>query len=210
MAFERNAQSRRRSASISYPRRRATFRCSETIGMIASALAKAQAEIVNPEKLLVATLRAPDPWEADKTFRYAGLSSGLNIVRKSLGAQEIATVQTTAIDQDAGLIRLTTVLAHSSGEWLSSEWPVCSVAELAAPRRMGAALTYARRHALFTLVGIAGEDDLDAPDLDEIGPGDPGQGQGQTSTPAGGTPNGHDASVSAPSAPYAGRKARPL
>ena len=34
-----------------------------------------------------------------------------------------------------------------------------------APHRMGAALTYARRYALFTLVGIAGEDDLDAPDL---------------------------------------------
>ena len=33
---------------------------------------------------------------------------------------------------------------------------------------MGAALTYARRYSLFTLVGIAGEDDLDAPDL--IGP----------------------------------------
>jgi hypothetical protein len=30
---------------------------------------------------------------------------------------------------------------------------------------MSAALTYARRYALFTLVGIAGEDDLDAPDL---------------------------------------------
>jgi hypothetical protein len=187
------------------------FRSSETIGMIASALARAQAEIVNPEKLLVATLRAPNPWEADRTFRYAGLSSGLNIVRKSLGAQEIATVQTTAIDHDAGLIRLTTVLAHSSGEWLSSEWPVCSVAELAAPRRMGAALTYARRHALFTLVGIAGEDDLDAPDLEAFVKGDPGQGQGQMPTPAGGAPNGHDASVGASSAPYAARsKARPL
>jgi hypothetical protein len=30
---------------------------------------------------------------------------------------------------------------------------------------MGAALTYARRYTLFTLVGIAGEDDIDAPDL---------------------------------------------
>ena len=37
--------------------------------------------------------------------------------------------------------------------------------ETASPRRMGAALTYARRYALFALVGIAGEDDLDAPDL---------------------------------------------
>ena len=84
---------------------------------------------------------------------------------KSLGGHEIATVQTTAIDKEAGLIRLTTTLAHSSGEWLSSEWPVCAIGETAAPRRMGAALTYARRYALFTLVGIAGEDDLDAPDL---------------------------------------------
>ena len=86
-------------------------------------------------------------------------------MRKALGGHEIATVQTTAIDKEAGLIRLTTTLAHSSGEWLSSEWPVCPISETATPRRMGAALTYARRYALFTLVGIAGEDDLDAPDL---------------------------------------------
>ena len=86
-------------------------------------------------------------------------------MRKTLGGHEIATVQTTAIDGEAGLIRLTTTLAHSSGEWLSSEWPVCAISETATPRRMGAALTYARRYALFTLVGIAGEDDLDAPDL---------------------------------------------
>jgi hypothetical protein len=140
---------------------------SETIGAIAAALAKAQGELINPEKSLVATIRSANPRESDRTFRYAALSSGLDIVRKSLGRHEIATVQTTAIDVEAGLIRLTTVLAHSSGEWLSSEWPVCAISETAAPRRMGAALTYARRYALFTLVGIAGEDDLDAPDLDD-------------------------------------------
>ena len=142
-------------------------RSSETIGAIAAALAKAQAELTNPEKALVATIRASNPRDQDQTFRYAALSSGLDIVRKALGGHEIATVQTTAIDKEAGLIRLTTTLAHSSGEWLSSEWPVCPIAETAAPRRMGAALTYARRYALFTLVGIAGEDDLDAPDLAE-------------------------------------------
>jgi hypothetical protein len=140
-------------------------RSSETIGAIAAALAKAQAELTNPEKALVATIRASNPRDQDQTFRYAALSSGLDIVRKALGGHEIATVQATAIDNEAGLIRLTTTLAHSSGEWLSSEWPVCPIAETAAPRRMGAALTYARRYALFTLVGIAGEDDLDAPDL---------------------------------------------
>ena len=61
---------------------------------------------------------------------------------------------------------------RSSGEWLSSEWPVCAITETAAPRRMGAALTYARRYALFTLVGIAGEYDLDAPELAEGGKAD--------------------------------------
>jgi hypothetical protein len=89
----------------------------------------------------------------------------LDIVRKSLGRHEIATIQSTEIDKDASLLRLTTVLAHSSGEWISSEWPVCQIADVASAQRMGAALTYARRYALFTLVGIAGEDDLDAPDL---------------------------------------------
>jgi hypothetical protein len=78
---------------------------------------------------------------------------------------EIATLQITAIDQTAGMVNLTTTLAHASGEWSASDWPVCPIAETANPQRMGAALTYARRYALFTLVGIAGEDDLDAPDL---------------------------------------------
>ena len=140
-------------------------RSSETIGAIASALAKAQIDLVNPEKSLTATIHSALPREADRSFRYASLSSGLDLVRKSLGRHEIATVQTTSIDEAAGLIRLTTTLAHSSGEWMSSDWPVCPVSETAAPQRMGAALTYARRYALFTLVGIAGEDDLDAADL---------------------------------------------
>jgi ERF superfamily len=142
-------------------------RSSESIGAIAGALAKAQIELVNPEKSLTATIRSPFPRESDRSFRYASLSSGLDLVRKSLGRHEIATVQTTSIDEVAGLIRLTTTLAHSSGEWVSSIWPVCPVSETAAPHRMGAALTYARRYALFTLVGIAGEDDLDAPDLND-------------------------------------------
>jgi hypothetical protein len=140
-------------------------RTSETIATLAAALAKAQIELINPEKSLIATIRADGPGGADQTFRYASLASGLEIVRKILGQHEIATLQTTSIDQAAGIINLTTVLAHSSGEWIASDWPVCPVTETETPHRMGAALTYARRYALFTLVGIAGEDDLDAPDL---------------------------------------------
>jgi hypothetical protein len=140
-------------------------RSSESVAALASALAKAQAELVNPEKSLTATIRSGRPGEGERSFRYAPLSSGLDIVRKTLGQHEIATVQTTAVDQAAGLVNLTTMLAHASGEWIASDWPVCPIADMANPQRMGAALTYARRYALFTLVGIAGEDDLDAPDL---------------------------------------------
>ena len=139
-------------------------RSSETIGTIAAALAKAQAQLVNPEKSLVGTIR-PDGQRTEQTFRYAPLSSGLDIVRKTLSQHEIATVQITSIDESAGIVRLSTVLAHASGEWIGSDWPVCPITETTVPHRMGAALTYARRYALFTLVGIAGEDDLDAPDL---------------------------------------------
>jgi hypothetical protein len=138
-------------------------RSSESIAKLAAALAKAQGELVNPEKSLVATIKSEGV--AGQTFRYAPLSSGLDIVRKTLGQYQIAVVQTTSTDPVAGMINLTTMLAHASGEWIASDWPVCGIGETATPHRMGAALTYARRYALFTLVGIAGEDDLDAPDL---------------------------------------------
>jgi ERF superfamily protein len=137
-------------------------RSSESVAAIATALAKAQTELSNPEKAMVGTVyntRSDSP----QSFRYASLSSGLDIIRKTLGGQQIAIAQTTDIDRANGTVNLTTVLLHTSGEWISSDWPVCQITETSAPRRMGAALTYARRYALFTIVGIAGEDDLDAP-----------------------------------------------
>jgi hypothetical protein len=161
-------------------------RSSETVAALATALAKAQAALVNPEKSLVATIRAGRPGEPERSFRYAPLASGLDIVRKTLGQHEIATVQTTAIDQSSGMVQLTTMLAHASGEWIASDWPVCPIAETANPQRMGAALTYARRYALFTLVGIAGEDDLDAPDLPRGAPSPSGHADGRHSAPKSG------------------------
>ncbi len=132
---------------------------SENIGAIATALAKAQTELANPEKTLSATIVGRN---GERTFRYASLATGLDLIRKCLGQHQIAVVQSTAVDQ--GRIMLTTRLVHASGEWVSSLWPVCPAGELSAQVK-GAALTYARRYALFTLVGIAGEDDLDAPEL---------------------------------------------
>ena len=139
-------------------------RSSETVAALASALAKAQAELTNPEKSLIATLPA-ERGGRERSFRYAPLSSGLEIVHRTLGRHEIATIQSTAIDRENGTIKLTTTLAHASGEWIASDWPVCALADLSIPHKMGAALTYARRYGLFTLVGIAGDDDCDAPDL---------------------------------------------
>src|SRR5262245_20552800 len=120
---------------------------SENLAEIASALAQAQLELVNPER--DARGQIVESNGRDVSFRYASLANGLEIVRKVLGVQQIAVVQTTNVDRALSMVNLTTKLIHSSGQWLSSEWPVCSLADTTAPRRMGAALTYARRYALF-------------------------------------------------------------
>src|SRR5262245_37018073 len=102
-------------------------RSSPSIAALAAALAKAQIELANPEKSQVGTIEAQGAGRRERgeggarQFRYAPLSSGLEIVRKTLGQHEIATVQTTAIDQAAGVLNLTTLLAHSSGEWIASD-----------------------------------------------------------------------------------------
>ncbi len=83
-------------------------RTSSSIGGLAAALAQAQAELVNPEKSLVGSIYSDSPGGAERIFRYAPLSAGLDIVRKALGQHEIAVVQTTAIDQTAGIVNLTT------------------------------------------------------------------------------------------------------
>ena len=156
-------------------------RASESIGAVAAALAKAQTELSNPERTL--TAQFPDRNGGERAYRYASLACGLDLVRKCLGQHEIAVMQTTAVER--GQIELTTLLAHASGEWVSSVWPVCSAAENSA-RYKGAALTYARRYALFTLVGIAGEDDLDAPDLPTFpGPPAPQSGSPEAAQPPG-------------------------
>jgi ERF superfamily len=170
-------------------------RSSPSIAALATALAKAQTELANPEKSLTGTIEPQGGKGGARQFRYAPLSSGLEIVRKTLGQHEIATVQTTAVDQASGIVNLTTILAHASGEWIASDWPVCPVVETATPHRMGAALTYARRYALFTLVGIAGEDDLDAPDL--IGPSQPASGHNRRLTRGNGRLDAQAASLAA-------------
>lgn len=184
---------------------------SDSIAAIATALAKAQVALVNPEKTMTAVIRDDRRGAGgERSFRYAPLSVGLELVRKALGEHEIAVVQTTMVDEATRMVRLNTVLAHSSGEWIGSDWPVCPIGDITSPQRMGAALTYARRYGLFTLVGIAGEDDMDAPDLNA----EPvnGAGTGPLLPPISGTPriadsaNGRTASTATRSRPATARE----
>src|SRR5262249_6367498 len=119
-AFAPSAPQPAQSAWIRLRWRASMHQASEHIGTIAAALARAQAELTNPEKTLTAMIRSPFLRDDDRTFRYASLASGLDIVRKTLSQQEIATIQTTRIEAATGQIHLTTLLAHSSGEWISS------------------------------------------------------------------------------------------
>ena len=139
--------------------------CSDSIAQLAAALAKAQIELVNPVKTLTGVIDRWGTGNEGQSYRYAPLSAGLDIVRQTLCKHELAVIQTTEVDRESGMVMLTTTLAHGSGEWVSALWPVCRTADMTNPKLMGSALTYARRYALFTLVGIAGEDDLDAPAL---------------------------------------------
>src|SRR3979490_2376240 len=120
------------SASTSWTWRSAMHRSSESVAAIATALAKAQTELSNPEKAMVGTIynnRSDSP----QSFRYASLSSGLDIVRKTLGGQQIAIAQTTDIDRASGTVNLTTILLHTSGEWISSDSPVCHTSDTLSP-----------------------------------------------------------------------------
>ena len=122
-------------------------------------------ELANPEKSLTATIRSPFPREGRPDLPLcaacrAALTSSARALA-STRSRPCRRPRSTTTRADPAHHRARPRL----GEWISSDWPVCPVSETAAPHRMGAALTYARRYALFTLVGIAGEDDLDAPDL---------------------------------------------
>ena len=123
--------------------------CSDRIDAISAALAKAQGAISNPGKTAL---------NPHFKSQYADLSAGLNAIRAALSANGIAVVQQTAVMSDDTLL-LRTTLAHASGQWIKSEWPVVKLP--APPQVIGSALTYARRYTLFALVGIAGDDDDD-------------------------------------------------
>lgn len=126
---------------------------SDSIDKLAGALAAAQAEIADPLKSKTAKVQTKSG--GNYTFDYASLADGLDVCRKVLPKHGLSYVQTTDVERE--LFVLTTTLLHSSGQWIASRYPVRPTENT--PQGLGSALTYARRYALFALVGIAPEDD---------------------------------------------------
>jgi len=120
---------------------------SESIGKLAAALAKAQKAIKGAVK---------DAKNPHFNSRYADLATIHDACREPLAENEIAVVQSP--HADGNLVRLTTLLIHSSGEWVESD-PLQVQARDAAPQAVGSCLTYLRRYQLAAMVGVAPEDD---------------------------------------------------
>ena len=137
---------------------------SQTIGQIAGALSKAQAEIKNPAKDKTATIPNKAGGAGFK-YSYSDFATALDSIRPVLTKHKIAFVQATR--WEGNLVMLETRLIHESGEWLSNDYPVGNLGE---PRTMGSALSYARRYSLFPMIGVQGEDDDDGEAARKIEP----------------------------------------
>ena len=121
---------------------------SDSIGALAAALSKAQADITGALK------DSSNPFFKSK---YADLASCWDACRKQLAANNLAVIQTIYVHWESGQTMLATTLVHSSGEWIRSDLPV--LAKDLSPQAQGSGITYARRYALAAIVGLAQIDD---------------------------------------------------
>lgn len=125
-----------------------------SIGHLAAALAKAQAEFVAPPKNKTAKVRSD---KGNYEYHYADLADIFEAIRKPLTKNELAVSQNIGVFD--GVPALETRLMHSSGEQIVSYWPL-PTAPLK-PQEWGSLLTYYRRYALSAAVGIAADEDED-------------------------------------------------
>lgn len=121
---------------------------SEQINELAAALAKAQGQIEGAKK------SSSNPFFKSK---YADLAECWNTCREALTANGISVIQMPEEINENGRLNITTMLAHSSGQYISSTLTM-TVTKLD-PQAIGSAITYGRRYALAAMVGLAQEDD---------------------------------------------------
>lgn len=119
---------------------------SESIGALAGALAKAQGAMGHAAKGNV------NPHFKN---RYADLASVLDACRAELSANGIAVLQPVRVD--GKVVTVSTILAHSSGEWMSCD--VSSESRAPGPQEVGSVITYLRRYGLAAMAGVASDDD---------------------------------------------------
>lgn len=119
---------------------------SSAIGKLVAALAKAQGSIEGASK---------DKTNPHFKSDYADLASVWAACRAQLSKNKLAVIQTTSADGHK--VTVETVLAHSSGEWISGT--LTMTAQQNTPQAIGSCITYARRYALAAMVGVAPEDD---------------------------------------------------
>jgi hypothetical protein len=129
---------------------------SEAINELAAALAKAQGAIAHAAK---------DSDNPGYSSKYADLASIWDAIRKPLADNGLSVIQPVAVA--GACVEVTTVLMHSSGQWLSStltmeaqrQSPDGTWEKIDTPQAIGSVITYARRYALAPMVGVAPEDD---------------------------------------------------
>lgn len=149
-------------------------RSSDSIRHIAKALAAAQRDLQNPQARHEGQIRRelPSGLALIEPYRFASLGDGLALIRPVLGRHGLSLIQATRLDSQVGLVILETRIIHESGEWILADYPVAGLPQGGAsdPRELGAALTYARRQSLFSLIGIAPQNDTDGRAHPEILP----------------------------------------
>jgi hypothetical protein len=135
------------------------LRASEQIQDLALALAAAQGEFPTIAKTKQGKVKGESRQGRafEYTYAYADIADVLAGILPVLAKHKLAVLQPTIMDR--GNIVILTRLVHGSGQWLESEYPVCAIG--ADHQKMGGALTYSRRYALCTLLGIAADEDTD-------------------------------------------------
>jgi hypothetical protein len=130
---------------------------SEHINELASALAKAQMNFKAVPKGKTAKVATKNGGEY--SYKYADLADAFEACRTTLADNNIAVVQAPA-QPDKGVCTVTTMLIHSSGQWMRST--LALDARDATPQSIGSVITYARRYGLAAMIGLVTDDDTDA------------------------------------------------
>lgn len=123
---------------------------SPEINELATALSVAQGELTNPDKKKEAKA-------GSFSYKYADLADVVNVIREPLSKNGLSYVQLPNVEGTA--MFLETRLMHKSGQWISSLYPVCAIS--GEHQKMGASLSYSRRYALLSILGIVADEDTD-------------------------------------------------